>query len=254
MADMTMFFGVLCCLSYGNALEVLNVGLPRTGTQSMHAAFQRLGFRSLHSGEQILSRVPACKYEFRNGSWTDVMPLLREYDAVSDEPFPLLYEEVMKAFPDAKFVLPVTDPEHWYDSYLRMKTPQEVFLPGMALLQHDAARIDRRAKANPDLLEVAAECSEVRYLGCDRSQNQTPALKQQCINGFNGHVASVKERIPASKLLLFNISEGWAPLCEFLGKPVPSEPFPHVDRFAASEADILNAWLVKWQVTGLSPK
>jgi hypothetical protein len=29
-------------------------------------------------------------------------------------------------------------------------------------------------------------------------------------------------------LLVFNVKEGWEPLCQFLGKEVPTEPFPHV--------------------------
>ena len=37
--------------------------------------------------------------------------------------------------------------------------------------------------------------------------------------------------IPRERLLIFNFSDGWGPLCEFLGKPVPDEPFPHVDRY-----------------------
>ena len=32
--------------------------------------------------------------------------------------------------------------------------------------------------------------------------------------------------------LELNVKEGWAPLCEFLGKPVPDTPFPHVNDMA----------------------
>ena len=32
---------------------------------------------------------------------------------------------------------------------------------------------------------------------------------------------------PPERLLVFNPSEGWEPLCRFLGVPVPTEPFPH---------------------------
>ena len=46
---------------------------------------------------------------------------------------------------------------------------------------------------------------------------------------------AVEERvlrtIPKERLLIFNLSDGWRPLADFLGQPVPDAPFPHVDRF-----------------------
>lgn len=35
--------------------------------------------------------------------------------------------------------------------------------------------------------------------------------------------------VPADKLLVFEVSQGWGPLCNFLGKPVPPQPFPHIN-------------------------
>ncbi|CAK8690869.1 unnamed protein product [Clavelina lepadiformis] len=35
------------------------------------------------------------------------------------------------------------------------------------------------------------------------------------------------QRAPKDKLLVYNVKEGWEPLCAFLGKEVPREPFPH---------------------------
>jgi len=39
----------------------------------------------------------------------------------------------------------------------------------------------------------------------------------------------VRSAIPADQLLVFEVKDGWAPLCEFLEKPVPSEPFPRTN-------------------------
>ena len=50
---------------------------------------------------------------------------------------------------------------------------------------------------------------------------------------FEQHVAEVRDSIPAERLLVFNVGEGWAPLCQFLGCPVPDEPFPQVNERAA---------------------
>lgn len=35
--------------------------------------------------------------------------------------------------------------------------------------------------------------------------------------------------VPAEHLLVYEISQGWGPLCAFLGKSVPQEPFPHAN-------------------------
>ena len=101
-----------------SALEVLDVGAPRTGTQSMHSAMETLGLKTLHSGYHFPIRQPWCEYLFGNGSLEDAMPTLEGYDAAMDEPFQLLFEEMMEAFPKVKFVLTISDPERWYESRL----------------------------------------------------------------------------------------------------------------------------------------
>jgi len=49
------------------------------------------------------------------------------------------------------------------------------------------------------------------------------------IEVFNRHIESVMTRVPAQKLLVFDVKEGWGPLCSFLDVPVPEEPFPHLN-------------------------
>ena len=41
----------------------------------------------------------------------------------------------------------------------------------------------------------------------------------------------VKRVVPKERLLIFNVKEGWKPLCDFLEVPVPAanQPFPHVN-------------------------
>jgi len=39
----------------------------------------------------------------------------------------------------------------------------------------------------------------------------------------------VRATIPRERLLVFDVSEGWEPLCAFLGVPVPSTAFPRVN-------------------------
>ena len=46
---------------------------------------------------------------------------------------------------------------------------------------------------------------------------------------FNEWNAQVKAEISADRLLVFEVKEGWGPLCQFLGVPEPEEPFPNVN-------------------------
>ena len=36
--------------------------------------------------------------------------------------------------------------------------------------------------------------------------------------------------VPKERFLEWKVEEGWEPLCKFLDKDVPDEPFPHVNR------------------------
>ena len=60
-----------------------------------------------------------------------------------------------------------------------------------------------------------------------------------CQTVFAKHVKAVRETIPSDRLLVFDVKQGWDPLCAFLGVPIPEdEPFPHVNDTAAFKTDI----------------
>ena len=49
------------------------------------------------------------------------------------------------------------------------------------------------------------------------------------IKAFVAHNEAVKATIPANRLLEFDVKQGWEPLCTFVGKPVPADPFPRTN-------------------------
>jgi hypothetical protein len=66
---------------------------------------------------------------------------------------------------------------------------------------------------------------------------------------MHAHNDAVKAAIPAERLLVWDVTEGWEPLCTFLDVPVPGEPLPHandrdtfIDRVTAGALATLNAW------------
>ena len=60
-----------------------------------------------------------------------------------------------------------------------------------------------------------------RRIGCT-----APAVRN-AIRAFEEHNEAVRREIPTDRLLVFEVTQGWQPLCEFLNVPVPDEPFPH---------------------------
>jgi hypothetical protein len=53
--------------------------------------------------------------------------------------------------------------------------------------------------------------------------------KAHCLRVFEQHYERVRRTVPAERLLVYRVQEGWEPLCRFLGADVPGGPFPRVN-------------------------
>ena len=45
--------------------------------------------------------------------------------------------------------------------------------------------------------------------------------KPHAVEVFNRHNEEVQGSVPPDRLLVYEVKEGWGPLCSFLGVPVP---------------------------------
>ena len=214
--DMIFRFPFLLWVARG--LKFLDVGAPRTGTQSMHAAFDILGYRALHTGYHQASRPPWCDYLFGNGSLETALATVAGFDVAMDEPMMLVYEEVMTSFPESKFILTVSDPESWHDNYVSVAQ-------GIVAAQ-EATGLHPKEQS-----EIERLCTEMGSWGCD-FENPSPASRQTCIQSYKAHNARVQQVIPPHRLLVYNWSDGWAGLSHFLQVPVPDAEFPQQDLVA----------------------
>lgn len=50
---------------------------------------------------------------------------------------------------------------------------------------------------------------------------------------YENHYNTIRSKVPRERLLEFKVEQGWAPLCLFLGEPVPDGPFPKEDELSA---------------------
>jgi hypothetical protein len=201
------------------ALEVIGAGFGRTGTLSMKAAFEQLGHRPCYHFVEVMEPRPGYNDGHRD-AWVAFMKgraemdwqwLYRSYAATLDLPMCLYYRELMEVFPAAKVVLTVRDPDSWFDSYFKM------------------ARMMRRMRPfnwmSPKLLATARIADEVN----DRIFGGPPIDRKVAIAAFERHNQAVIDYVPRERLLVFDVREGWEPLCDFLECPVPEVPFPRLN-------------------------
>ena len=185
------------------ALQVIGGGVGRTGTTSLKAALELLGFGPCHHMKEVVF------YPEQIARWTAVADGMRDWEAVFagyrsavDWPEVAFFHELITAYPDAKVILTERDPEAWFRS-----TQATILSP-----ERD------RAPANP--------MSIMMKKLIDRFE---PDIHDhdKMIAAFKAHNAEVRRVVPPERLLVYEVAQGWGPLCDFLGVPVPDTPLPH---------------------------
>jgi hypothetical protein len=189
-------------------MHVIGAGVGRTGTYSLKLALERLGAGPTHHMEEVLynmlAQVPL--WSSALSERPDWEAIYRGYASAVDWPTAGFFRELHQTYPSAKFVLTHRSPESWADSF--GSTIHTLLSNG------DQAPPEMKA-----WLEMArGVIAKTGFpAGLDRDG---------LIDAFIAHNEAVKKTIPSSQLLVYEVREGWEPLCDFLAVPVPSEPFP----------------------------
>ncbi len=193
------------------SLSVIGAGYGRTGTLSLKYALEALGFSRCHHMYEVINNpgedqrwLAAARGERVN--WDD---LLAGYAAAVDWPACHFYRELAAHYPHAKVVLTVRDPMDWFDSM--SSTTLRVIRQGM-----QSGRIKPEGNLGTELVVKAAFEGNI-----DDAEH--------AVKIFNRHTEEVKAAIDPQRLLIFQVNDGWAPLCAFLERPIPDEPFPRVN-------------------------
>jgi Sulfotransferase domain len=199
-------------------LEIVGAGFGRTGTLSLKQALERLGFGPCHHMVELLENPGQLELWTRvaregTGDWDEVY---RGYHSTVDWPGARYWRELTSHFPQAKVILTVRDAERWYES-----AAESIY------------RASSLTDPDPWVSRLRQFVNRVVWEG-DFGGGFDDA--EHAIRVFNEHNEAVRREIPADRLLVFEVREGWEPLCAFLGVPVPDEPFPHAnDRQAFTE-------------------
>lgn len=186
------------------ALKVIGAGLGRTGTLSLKFALTQIGFGPCYHMMEVTTVPERIEHwnkayaERATMNWDEVFD---GFVATVDWPACNVYRELMAKYPDAKVILTQRPAEAWYAS-----TQATIF--GDVLAEH----------APPFFKNMLGD-----IIGPDRHDKAT------VIANYERHNAEVRAYVPREKLLEFDPSMGWAPLCAFLGVPVPETPYPKVN-------------------------
>nr|WP_188197199.1 sulfotransferase family protein [Nonomuraea sp. SYSU D8015] len=212
-------------------MKVIGAGLPRTGTTSMKAALERLGFAPCYHMVEVMTHpdhvdrwleVAAGNVKTRE-DWNRVFA--GGYQSATDWPASHYWRELADAYPEAKVVLTVRDPRKWHPSIRMLMSGGIRPEPGDEMPEQMRQMFESMERMRPALEKIGRS-----YFGPGWSFGDDLADEDLAVAAFERHTATVKEGVPADRLLVFDVREGWEPLCAFLGVDVPAdEPFPHLN-------------------------
>lgn len=205
------------------AMKVLGAGFGRTGTLSLKNALEKIGVGPCYHMLEVFPRPDHVAMWHRlafEGSM-DWDLVFRDFKSTVDWPAARWWREMARHYPDAKVLLSVRDPEAWYKSmtdtiYQPMKSPVPTSVPELVRLQNEMVRKAILGDTFDNRFEDKAHALEV----------------------FRRHTQEVRDTIDPKRLLVFDVREGWEPLCRFLEVPVPGDAFPRLNDTASTQAMI----------------
>tara|TARA_R110000824_G_scaffold155226_6_gene327840 strand:- start:141457 stop:142089 length:633 start_codon:yes stop_codon:yes gene_type:complete len=195
-------------------LRLIGAGFGRTGTLSLKAAIEQLGIGRCHHMMEVFMNPDQAPVwaTAANGAPTDWDGLLKDYSATIDWPSCHFWKELADHYPDAKVLLSYRDPEKWFSSF--------------------SDTIMKVITAPPPEGEVDASMAVISGMGALIVRDKTFGGnfdKAHVLKVYNDHIEKVKRTIAPERLLVYDVKEGWEPLCNFLGVAVPETEFPRTN-------------------------
>ncbi|KAL2209368.1 hypothetical protein CC79DRAFT_1332578 [Sarocladium strictum] len=237
----------------GTKLQVIGVGLMRTGTSSLTAALEILLNKPVYHGGTQVIRGP--EYEVKSwiklfDQWPTDDPKLHEdnkniirerldgFAAVNDVcPLYAYLKDLPGMYPDAKFICSARDVESWEKS---MRMLSDTFLPLLLTVFRIVLWPIPTIRYFPAFIAGVR-----RMMGGLFGEDTLPTRKT-----YNEHVRLLKEHIPEDRLFFVSVKDGWEPLCRALDVPVPeSVPFPKIndaDAVGSLTSEKLRTGLTRW--------
>ncbi|OQE47088.1 hypothetical protein PENCOP_c001G02756 [Penicillium coprophilum] len=216
-------------------VEVLCLGLPRTGTESLSVALRTLGLQTYHGwdlafepdGSKLQHCTELVRRKYNGARDGDVQITSAEFDilvgdsqAVVDSLCILFAPELLAAYPDAKVVLNLRpDMDAWYRSI------NKTIVQGV----DQSWTVWAMQWFSPEIHWLCSLYLRDGYPGIFHSTTTKDGIERNAKWVYRDHCNMVRGMVPKDNLLEWSVEDGWEPLCKFLGKPVPDEPFPRTN-------------------------
>lgn len=174
----------------------------------MRDALTILGFGPCHHMQEVTSN-PVMRARWRafmDSDLPDWDDLFEGYVAAVDWPSAHYWRELALLYPQAKVILTWRSTESWWTSF------------EATLLRYHRSAEDRASVG-------------VRII--DKVFGTQPVVRAEAMALYDANVAAVRAEIPAERLLVHGLGDGWAPLCAHLGVAVPDQPYPSLNSTAA---------------------
>jgi hypothetical protein len=188
-------------------ISVIGAGLARTGTTSLKLALEQIGFRPCYHTE-VMAANPAhvALWERAFDGKPDWEAIFTGFRAGVSGPTNYFFRELADYYPNAKVILTLRDAERWYASITSTIYADDVL---SAMMRGPGAQLMRKV--------------------FQRAADLHSPDKARMIVAFEDYNAKVRATIPAERLLVYDVSDGWEPLCRFLGVAIPATPYPHAN-------------------------
>jgi hypothetical protein len=183
-------------------LKVVGSGLGRTGTKSMQSALNMLGVGPCHHMVEVFAH-PESRFLWLDAAAgrPDWDAIFAGYQSMVDYPGAHHWRAIAAYYPDAKVLHTVRDPDQWFES-----TQATIFAP-----DGPTSKPGPFSDFFATFINVFGDHLHDRAFMTDY---------------FRRHTEEVVRTIPVERLLVYNVGDGWAPLCKFLGLPVPEAAYP----------------------------
>ena len=207
------------------ALKVVGAGFGRTGTLSLKAALEQLGFGPCYHMVEVMSRPAHVEmwHQLAFGKPVNWDELFEGFAATVDWPAASFWRELADYYPGAKVLLSVRPPEAWWRSI------NDTIFPVMQTAPHENA---------PPMAKQQIEMA--RKLVLENTFGGRFEDKAHTLEVFQHHIDEVRAYIDPKRLLVFDVTESWGPLCRFLGVTEPADPFPRLNDTATFQVMIKN--------------
>lgn len=210
-------------------MKLIGAGFGRSGTMSLKAALEEIGYGPCYHMKITLFRYHHMHFFLKawRGKKVNWKRFYRRYNAAVDWPTCSFYKELMQQFPDAKVLLNVRDPGKWYDS---MYETIWAIQPAFPWWIFPVVRIIHK---------------EIIWEGNLKGSFED---REKTMSVYKDWIEEVKKTVPPDRLLIYEVKEGWKPLCDFLNAPVPDKPFPHINERKSFRRVILLLRVLNWLV------